>query len=225
MPFGLEAILSLSCVGPAVDDRIRERTAAWSASSAVWRFPPRLPSCCSARIPMAYPCGASDGGWRASFIAVRGCSCPLCLPAEVLVDEHAPPPLRCAATRPLFHPGRKGCCVRVENWLRADADIRAPDAADPLPAFPAMCLGCTGSSGEGILSHFARRAVSLSPKTASAPTSVFDLRDTTPRLMPDHALVIDGKALRPVRRARCLFKLPAHAPSGPIRPFMAAARN
>ena len=89
--------------------------------------------------------------------------------------------------------GGKGAAFEVENWLKADADVRTPTAPDLGNGAACDAVGCVGRLRGGQLVAFARRSEALAEDCLTADVVI--TRYDAPSGCGDNALVIDGRAL------------------------------
>jgi competence protein ComEC len=195
MPFGLEAFpLKVMQWGLQWMLFVAEKTSAWSAGLGAVPAMPAL-----AMLLMA-------GGflwlalwrerWRLLGLVPIAAAIPVAalVPRpDVIVDQGAKAVAARNADGRLSIVGGKGAAFAVENWLRADGDIRPPNAADLASGVACDTLGCTGHLADGSIVALGIRREALAEDCASAAI-VISPYDAPPDCAR-HALVIDRAKL------------------------------
>jgi competence protein ComEC len=123
--------------------------------------------------------------------------------------------------------GGKGAAFEVENWLRADADIRTPDAADLARNVACDALGCIGRLADGRRVAFVQRRDAFAEDCLNAAIVVSSY--VAPPGCREHALVIDRASLDKFGAHAAYakgetFRVTTAYPAI-RRPFMPPARN
>ena len=195
MPLGLEAVpLTVMQWGLAWMVTVAERTAAWSAGlGGVSALP------ASALLLMVAGflwLALWRERWRLAGIVPIVLALPIALLVarpDILIDEGATAVAVRGDNGRFSILGGKGADFDVENWLRADADIRPADAADLARGVACDAGGCVGRLADGAIVALTNRRDAFSDdcRMAGIVVSHFD----APPGCGSHALVVDRPAL------------------------------
>jgi competence protein ComEC len=195
MPFGLE-YLPLAAMSLGLDwvGTVAARTSAWSTGYGSVPMAPALALVLTVAGLLWLALWRER--WRLAGVVPVALAVPLALlaprPALVVDAEAKAVAVRSDDGRYAIL-GGKGANFEVENWLRADADTRAPGATDLTDGTACDALGCIGrAAGIGTVALVERREAFVEDcRVADIVVS----RLAAPPGCEQHALVIDGPQL------------------------------
>jgi competence protein ComEC len=195
MPFRLEALpLTVMQWGLAWMVTVAEQTAAWSAGLGGVSALPALALLLMVAGFLWLTLWRER--WRLAGIAPLVIALPLAalvVRPDILIDEEATAVAVRGDDGRFSILGGKGADFEVENWLRADADIRPVDAADLSRGVACDAVGCVGHLADGTIVALTDRRDAFADdcRMAGIVVSHFD----APPGCASRALVIDRSAL------------------------------